>query len=121
MVHHDLRHRTVARDKHQRVRTAQRGAQSLQVGVVGDTRANARRPSPGRQHAPGQRDDPMRLLTGQKPHNLAADLPAGARHRDTHHALPVRLGQLEPDGYMRPQCRFGAPAAIRDATRHRSE
>jgi hypothetical protein len=28
----------------------------------------------------------MRLLTCQKPHNLAADLPAGARHRDTHHA-----------------------------------
>jgi hypothetical protein len=55
----------------------------------------------------------MGLLTGQKPHNLAADLPAGARHRDTHHALPVRLGELEPDGYIRPQCPFGAPAAIR--------
>jgi hypothetical protein len=51
----------------------------------------------------------MGLLTGQKPHNLAADLPAGARHRDTHHALPVRLGELEPDGYMRPQCPVRRP------------
>jgi len=35
MADHDLRHRTVARVKHQRVRTAQRGAQSFRVGVVG--------------------------------------------------------------------------------------
>ena len=113
MVDHDLRHRTVARDKHQRVNTAQCGAKSLRLGVVGGTRADARRPSPGRQHAPGQRDDLMRLLTCQKPHNLAADLPAGARHRDTHHALPSRVGQLELDGYMRPECPLGALAAIR--------
>jgi hypothetical protein len=55
----------------------------------------------------------MRLLTGQKPHNLAADLPAGARHRDTHHALLARVGQLEPDGYMRPDARSAALVAIR--------
>jgi hypothetical protein len=56
----------------------------------------------------------MRLLSGQKPHNLAADLPAGARHRDTHHALLALVGRLELDGYMRPEC----PAAITDAARH---
>jgi hypothetical protein len=66
MADHDLRHRTVARVKHQRVRTAQRGAQSFRVGVAGGTRADARRPSPGRRHAQGQRDDLMGLLTGQE-------------------------------------------------------
>jgi len=40
------------------------GAQSFRVGVVGGTRADARRPSSGRRHAPGQRDDLMGLLTG---------------------------------------------------------
>jgi hypothetical protein len=119
MVDYDLRHRTVARDKHQRVNTAQYGAKNFRVGIVGGTRANPRRASPGRQHAPGQRDDLMRLLTGQKPHNLAADLPASARHRDTYHALPARVGQPELDGYIRPECPVrrpgghqGAPHAI---------
>jgi hypothetical protein len=118
MADHDLRHRTVARVKHQRVRTAQRGAQSFRVGVAGGTRADARRPSPGRRHAQGQRDDLMGLLTGQEPHHLAADLAAGARHRDTHHALPARLGQLERDGYMRPECpvrRPGGRQVVRQA------
>jgi hypothetical protein len=56
----------------------------------------------------------MRLLSGQKPHNLAADLPAGARHRDTHHALLARVGRLELDGYVKREC----PAAITGAARH---
>jgi hypothetical protein len=46
----------------------------------------------------------VRLLSGQKPHNLAADLTGGARHRDTQHALQPRLRQLDLDGYTGTEC-----------------
>jgi hypothetical protein len=59
---------------------------------------------PGRQSAPGQRDDLVRLLSGQKPHNLAANLTGGTGHRDSQHALQPRLRQLDLDGYKTTEC-----------------
>ena len=109
MVDHDLRHRAIARDEHQRAGTAQGGAESLRAGLAGGTPADAGRPPPGRRYAPGQRDDLMRLLTGQKPYHLAADLPAGAGHRDPHHAILTGVRRAGPDGRMRPYCPVQRP------------
>src|SRR5215475_3150568 len=103
MVNHDLRHRAIARDKHQRVDIAQRGAKSLRVGIVGGSRADARWPPPGQQPATGQCDDLVLLLSGHQPYDLASDPSAGAGHRDAQHAL-LQAGAQDLDGCMRPEC-----------------